>query len=277
MTSGAIERIRGVDSDYTIRTLLHRRLVVELGRSEAPGRPFLYGTGFEFLERFGLTSLEELPPLDVDVAARLRARRAARPLTELDVREREAAASSERRRRTPADAGRAAPEGARGRGGRVAAGERGADRRRAASRSTGGAATIGQQVDPDEAEIEVDGRRSAPRRATTYLLLHKPAGVTSTTRDRHADTTVLDLVPTALVPDGARLYPVGRLDQDSEGMLLLTNDGGVVRARAPSAVRRGARVRAGPARPLDARPGGGTPARASRSRRASRRSGTCGR
>ena len=71
VTKSAVERIRGVDSDYTIRTLLHRRFVVELGRSEAPGRPFLYGTGFEFLERFGLTSLDELPPLDVDVAARL--------------------------------------------------------------------------------------------------------------------------------------------------------------------------------------------------------------
>jgi len=71
VAKSAIERIRGVDSDYTIRSLLHRRLVVELGRSDAPGRPFLYGTGFEFLERFGLTSLDELPPLDVDVAARL--------------------------------------------------------------------------------------------------------------------------------------------------------------------------------------------------------------
>ena len=71
VTKSAVERIRGVDSDYTIRTLLHRRLVVELGRSNAPGRPFLYGTGFEFLERFGLTSLDELPPLDGDVAARL--------------------------------------------------------------------------------------------------------------------------------------------------------------------------------------------------------------
>ena len=71
VTKAAIERIRGVDSDYTIRTLLHRRLVVELGRSDGPGRPFLYGTGFEFLERFGLTSLEELPVLEVDVAARV--------------------------------------------------------------------------------------------------------------------------------------------------------------------------------------------------------------
>jgi len=81
VTRGAIERIRGVDSDYTVRSLLHRRLIVELGRSGAPGRPFLYGTGFEFLERFGLTSLEELPPLDVDIAARL-AEEGGEPLTE---------------------------------------------------------------------------------------------------------------------------------------------------------------------------------------------------
>ena len=71
VVKAAIERIRGVDSDYTIRTLVHRRLVVELGRSDAPGRPYLYGTGFEFLERFGLATLDELPPLDVDAAARL--------------------------------------------------------------------------------------------------------------------------------------------------------------------------------------------------------------
>lgn len=81
VTKAAIERIRGVDSDYTVRTLLHRRMIIELGRSEAPGRPFLYGTGFDFLERFGLTSLEELPPLDVEVAARL-AEEGAEPVTE---------------------------------------------------------------------------------------------------------------------------------------------------------------------------------------------------
>ena len=71
ITKGGVERIRGVDSDYSIRALLHRRLVVELGRSEAPGRPNLYGTGFEFLERFGLVSLDDLPPLDLEVASRL--------------------------------------------------------------------------------------------------------------------------------------------------------------------------------------------------------------
>ena len=80
--SGTIERIRGVDSDYTVRTLLHRRLIVELGRSDAPGRPFLYGTGFDFLERFGLTSLDELPPLELEVAARL-AEEGGEPLQEV--------------------------------------------------------------------------------------------------------------------------------------------------------------------------------------------------
>jgi segregation and condensation protein B len=89
VTRAAIERIRGVESDYTVRSLLHRRLIVELGRSEAPGRPFLYGTSFEFLERFGLTSLEDMPALDVDVAARL-AEEGGEPLTEsLGLAERE--------------------------------------------------------------------------------------------------------------------------------------------------------------------------------------------
>jgi segregation and condensation protein B len=71
VTRGGVERIRGVDSEYTVRTLLHRRLIVELGRSDAPGRPFLYGTDFEFLERFGISSLDDLPPLDAEIAGRL--------------------------------------------------------------------------------------------------------------------------------------------------------------------------------------------------------------
>jgi segregation and condensation protein B len=71
VTRATIERIRGVDSDYVVRSLLHRRLLVEQGRADAPGRPILYGTSFEFLERFGLTSLDELPELDAEIAARL--------------------------------------------------------------------------------------------------------------------------------------------------------------------------------------------------------------
>jgi len=73
VTKAVIERIRGVDSDYTVRALVHRRLALELGRAEGPGRPILYGTGFDFLERFGLTSLDDLPALDAEVAGRLAA------------------------------------------------------------------------------------------------------------------------------------------------------------------------------------------------------------
>jgi len=64
-----VERVRGVDSDYVLRSLLHRRLIAEVGRRDTPGRPILYGTTFTFMERFGLTSLEDLPPLPVDAAA----------------------------------------------------------------------------------------------------------------------------------------------------------------------------------------------------------------
>ena len=73
--------------------------------------------------------------------------------------------------------------------------------------------------------ILVNGRRIEATQRRLYLALAKPAGVTSTVSDRHAGTTVLDLVPPALRHGAARLYPVGRLDRDSEGLLLLTNDG----------------------------------------------------
>lgn len=92
-------------------------------------------------------------------------------------------------------------------------------------RVDGRIATLGEQVDAATAHIEVDGIPVGVGAARAYVALHKPIGVTATTRDRHAEVTVLDLIPTALIPDGTRLYPVGRLDLDSEGLLLLTNDG----------------------------------------------------
>ena len=91
------------------------------------------------------------------------------------------------------------------------ASRRGAESMIAAGRVTvdGRVATLGTQADPGP--FRHRRRRPGHRRCRghAYLLLHKPPGVTSTTRDRHATTTVLELVPTALVPDGARLYPVG--------------------------------------------------------------------
>lgn len=86
-------------------------------------------------------------------------------------------------------------------------------------------AIIGEQVDPEMQRVEVDGNVVpgvvAPR---TYLALNKPAGVVSTVHDRHAPRTVMELLPHDTVP-GARLYPVGRLDHESEGLLLFTDDG----------------------------------------------------
>jgi cytidylate kinase len=85
-------------------------------------------------------------------------------------------------------------------------------------------AMIGQKVDPTKDRIRVDGRPLPSRQAGVYLAVAKPAGVTSTVQDRHAERTVLSLLP-AGGRDLGRVYPVGRLDRDSEGLLLLTNDG----------------------------------------------------
>jgi segregation and condensation protein B len=71
VTRGVIERIRGVDSGHVVRGLLHRRLIREQGRAETPGRPILYRTSMEFMERFGLTSLDDLPSLEAEIAAQL--------------------------------------------------------------------------------------------------------------------------------------------------------------------------------------------------------------
>jgi len=68
VTRGDVERVRGVDSDSVIRSLLHRRLIAEVGRRDSPGRPILYSTTFTFLERFGLDRLEALPPLVTEQA-----------------------------------------------------------------------------------------------------------------------------------------------------------------------------------------------------------------
>ena len=92
-------------------------------------------------------------------------------------------------------------------------------------------ARLGERADPGRDEVRVDGRciSAQPLR---YWLLHKPRGVLSTTRDPRGQRAglriVLDLLPARA--RSARLYPVGRLDKDSEGLLLLTNDGDAAQA-----------------------------------------------
>ncbi len=86
----------------------------------------------------------------------------------------------------------------------------------------GGLARLGDTADPETDEIRVDGRPlpAAPRKTTT-VLLYKPRGVVTTMHDEKGRPGVAELLP----PELGRLYPVGRLDQFSEGLLLMTNDG----------------------------------------------------
>ncbi|MGC9347274.1 MAG: pseudouridine synthase [Anaerolineae bacterium] len=88
-------------------------------------------------------------------------------------------------------------------------------------------ASLGDKADPDKERIEVDGVPIAKPQPRIYMMLHKPRGYITTTQDPHGRRTVMDLVPTLKSNrgDDVRLYPVGRLDFDSEGLLLLTNDG----------------------------------------------------
>ncbi|MET0839192.1 MAG: pseudouridine synthase [Marmoricola sp.] len=80
---------------------------------------------------------------------------------------------------------------------------------------------LGTKVDPATAVIRVEGRRLPPVSAHVYLVLNKPAGVTSTMSDPHAERTLAEFV--ADRPE--RLFHVGRLDTDTDGLILLTNDG----------------------------------------------------
>jgi segregation and condensation protein B len=64
VTRPQIDSIRGVNSDGVLKSLLSKGLLQEIGRAEAPGRPFLYGTTPEFLQHFGLKSLADMPPLE---------------------------------------------------------------------------------------------------------------------------------------------------------------------------------------------------------------------
>src|SRR5688572_20318634 len=89
----------------------------------------------------------------------------------------------------------------------------------------GRVALIGQSVDPERDDIRVDGKIIRPPAAPVWIVLHKPAGVMTTRSDPQGRKTVFDLVE-----DVPGLTYVGRLDYLTEGVLLLTNDGGAAHA-----------------------------------------------
>ena len=79
---------------------------------------------------------------------------------------------------------------------------------------------LGEKADPNRDQIKLDGRLIEVIKQYTYIALYKPRGILSSTKREHQRKTVLDFVP-----NKERLFPVGRLDIESEGLILLTNDG----------------------------------------------------
>ena len=94
----------------------------------------------------------------------------------------------------------------------------------------GETALLGQQADPETDDIRVDGVPLGREPEAVYLMLNKPRGYVTTVSDEQGRKTVMDL----LTGVSTRVYPVGRLDRDSEGLLLLTNDGALTQLLPPS-------------------------------------------
>lgn len=222
VTAPEIAEIRGVSAAGVVSTLVERKLVKIVGRKQVVGRPFLYGTTREFLNSFSAHVLIcrrsrtsrnswgfDLPICLAKLRRRTNCRSTERTTRSIDCR----AQSVMRLNKLLSFAGVASRRVADDliRQGRVEINGHVVDK-------------LGTQADPEKDDIKVDGRRikkQAPERR--YLLLYKPRGVVSTRSDPEQRMTVIDVLNKA----GIRgyFYPVGRLDYDSEGLLIMTNDG----------------------------------------------------
>ena len=209
ITGPEIMEIRGVQGAGVLKTLLSRKLVATAGHKQVIGKPILYKTTREFLVQFGLKDLSELPSLkEFQEIARLDMEPApAQP----DARWQAGGVMAEERLQ------------------KILAGAGVASRRAAEGLIVEGRVTVngkvvtelGTKADADTDHIKVDGRLIKQTELFLYIALHKPDNVMSTVSDPQRRTTVLDLVKGVK----GRVYPVGRLDYHSTGLILLTNDG----------------------------------------------------
>ena len=227
-----VSAIRGVNVDGVMRTLVSRGLIEEAGH-DAETTAMLYRTTGYFLERIGVTSLADLPELapflpdlddmdDMDDFGGM-----------VDVLEgpgEPLEVSAECPPVTPATSrpGMTDDDGLI-RLQKLLAQSGVASRRKCEELMLAGLVEVdgevvtrlGTKVDPRTAVIRVDGKRLPPVSPNVYLVLNKPRGVVSTMSDPQGRQTLTDL----LADRPERLFHVGRLDTDTEGLILLTNDG----------------------------------------------------
>ena len=221
VTAPEIMEIRGVQGAGVLKTLLDRKLIAAAGRKNVIGKPILYKTTKEFLVQFGLKDLTELPSLKEFEEIR----RMAIDGDTADVPEpaapppepptRPELMPEERLQKILSRAG--------------VASRRKAEQIIQEGRVTVNGAVItelGSKADLDRDHIKVDGKLLRQPKHLISIALHKPHSVMTTVTDPEGRPTVMDLVRGIK----ERVYPVGRLDYPSEGLLLLTNDGELANA-----------------------------------------------
>ena len=216
MTAPEIMEIRGVQGAGVLKTLLDRKLIAESGRKNVIGKPILYKTTKEFLVQFGLKDLSELPTLkEFEELGRM-----------------EIVEAGTGRAKPPRPMQRRPPIN------RIMAEERlqkilsqagVASRRKAEQLIVEGRVTVngetitelGSKADIEHDHIKVDGRLLRKPKRHVYIALNKPKNIVTTVSDPEGRETVMHLLRGVK----ERVFPVGRLDYHSEGLLLLTNDG----------------------------------------------------
>ncbi len=240
ISRGQIASIRGVDPDGVIRTLQARGYIDEIGRDDGPGQAILFGTTGTFLEKLGLASLDDLPPIaefipSAEVIEALETGLRITPIIEVSTSTGGSARSDQRAvtDRTPepplweqmAAASAALPQGERLQ--KVLAATGYGSRRVCEDLIAAGRVTVngdrgGSRPSRGPRRRSGRGRRCADRRAPRPRVLppQQAHRRDHDGRDTHGRQTVLDLVPS-----DPRVFSVGRLDVDTEGLLLLTNDG----------------------------------------------------